>query len=53
MENDQLFPRFPGYVIQLFQTQDLKATTITYLPPIEIPLMIMELCLKCFFGPKI
>ena len=49
MENDQLFPRFPGYVIQLFQTQDLKSTTITYLAPIETPINDYGTLFEMFF----
>ena len=49
MENDQLFPSFPGYVIQRFQTQDLKATTITYLLPIETPINDYGTLLEMFF----
>ena len=52
MENDQLFPRFPSYVIQLFQTQDLKATTITYLPPIETPINDYGTLFEMFFRSK-
>ena len=37
-EDDQTFPRFPGFVIKLLKKKDQNLTVLTYLPPIETPI---------------
>ena len=46
--NDQIHPRFVGWIISLFQKHASQATKMTYLPPIQTPITEYETIVQVF-----
>ena len=47
--NDQTNPRFVGWIVQQFQQADSKATRMTYLPPIQTPIIEYATIIEMFY----
>ena len=48
----QIYPRFGGWITQLFKVLHLKQSVLTYLPPIEKPITNCKAIVKMFPGSE-
>ena len=50
--NDQIHPRFVGWIISLFQKAESHATKMTYLPPVQAPITEYETIVQVFLTSR-